>query len=153
MASDLLRESERAALIIWKADASLLAILPKTSIEPQPKTVGVDDQGAPVWPFVRLDGTQSILAGRGCTARAEVSFLAHAFAKPRYNPAGAMVETAKDHAGRLTSALVEATHNHAFDVAGRRYRFTVRSSRLMPDGAEAGAYHGIVSVIARAYQG
>lgn len=148
MSNDLLRPTERAAVISLKANTALLAIVPKGSIDP------VDE--APDWPFVRLDGTQSLPAGRGCTARAEVTFMLHSFAKPRYvddDPAGAMIETAKDHAGRLNSAVVEAIHNHAFEVAGRRYRFQVRSSRLMRDGAEAGAWHGIASVVARSYQG
>ncbi|QSR18409.1 DUF3168 domain-containing protein [Novosphingobium sp. KA1] len=148
MPSDLLRPTERAAVISLKANAALLDIVAKSSIDPVTE--------APDWPFIRIDGTQSIPGGRGCTARAEVSFLLHSFAKPRYvddDPAGAMEETAKDHAGRLNSAVVEAIHNHAFTVEGRRYRFVVRSSRLMRDGAEADAWHGIASVVARAFQG
>lgn len=144
MADDLLRPTERACIIALKADALLAAIVAKASIDP------VEED--PEWPFVRLDGTQAILQGRGCTARSEVSFALHSFAKPRYVD-GAKVETARDYAGRLNSAVVEAIHNHAFEVAGRRYRFVVRSSRLMQDGAERDAYHGIVSILARAYQG
>ena len=144
MASDLLRLTERACIIALKADAPLLAIVPKAQIESIAE--------APGWPFLRLDGTQAIPQGRACTARSEVTFMIHSFAKPRYD-ADAMVETARDHCGRINSAVVEAIHNHAFVVAGRRYRFTVRSSRLMRDGAEADAYHGIASVVARAYQG
>lgn len=145
MASDLLRETERATIISLKADAALLAIVAKASIDPVIE--------ASAWPFIRLDGTQAIPQGRGCTARSEVTFALHAFAKPRYNGAGAMLETARDHAGRINSAVVEAIHNHAYEVAGRRYRLAVRSTRLMMDGAEADAWHGIVNVIARAYQG
>ncbi|MET0364727.1 MAG: hypothetical protein ABW169_08730 [Sphingobium sp.] len=153
MASDLIRETERATLISLKANAPLTAIVAKTSIDPQPNTAGVDAQGAAVWPFVRLDGTQSLPQGRGCNARADVTFMLHTFAKARKNGTGAIIETARDHAGRLNSAIVEAIHNHAYPVAGRRYRLTARSSRLMQDGAEADAYHGIVSVIAKAYAG
>ena len=145
MASDLLRETERAAIISLKADAPLLAILPKAQIDP---TVS-----APTWPFIRLDGTQALPQGRGCTARSEVSFQIHSFAKPRYNGANAMIETARDHAGRINSAVVEALQAHAYEVAGRRYRFMVRSSRLMMDGAEADAWHGIVNVVARVFNG
>jgi len=145
MPSDLIRETERAAVISLKADAALLAILPKAQIEPTAE--------APPWPFIRLDGTQALPQGRGCTARSEVTFQLHSFAKPRYDGAGAMIETARDHAGRLNSAVVEAIHNHAFVVADRRYRFMVRSSRLMRDGAEADAWHGIAFVVARAFTG
>lgn len=145
MAHDLLPETERAAIIMLKADAPLLALLPKASINPVAE--------APAWPFIRLDGTQALPQGRGCTARSEVTFLLHSFAKPRYAAGGGMIETARDHAGRINSAVVEAIHQHAFVVANRRYRFAARSSRLMRDGAEADAWHGIVSVIARAYVG
>lgn len=145
MASDLLRETERAVTISLKNDAPLLAIVPKANIEPVAE--------APEWPFIRLDGTQALPQGRGCTARSEVSFMVHSFAKPRYNPAGAMLETARDHAGRMNSAIVEALQAHAYEVAGRRYQFAVRSSRLMQDGAEAGAWHGISNVVARVYNG
>jgi hypothetical protein len=148
MASDLLRETERAAVISLKDNAPLAEIVEESSIDPVTE--------APAWPFIRIDSTQALPQGRGCTARSEVTFMLHSFAKPRYvgdDPAGAMIETARDHAGRVNSAVVEAIHKHAFEVAGRRYRFTARSSRLMQDGAERDAYHGIVSVVARAYSG
>lgn len=153
MANDLLRETERAGAISLKGDAPLLAIVPKASIDPQPGTAGVDSTGAAVWPFIILAGTQALPQGRGCTARSEVSFQLHSFAKARKNEAGAVVETARDHCGRIQSAAVEAIHNHAFDVDGRRFKFAVRSSRLMPDAAEADAWHGVASVIARVYAG
>lgn len=145
MANDLLRATERAAIISLKADAPLAQIVAKASIDPVAE--------APAWPFIRLEGTQSLLQGRGCTARAEVSFQLHSFAKPIYNGAGAMTKTARDHAGEINTAVVEALHGHAFEVSGRRYQFLVQSSRLMRDGAEADAWHGIAFVRARAFQG
>jgi len=145
MPGDLLRESERAAIISLKADASLLAILPKTSIDPV--------EEAPSWPFVRLDSSQAVLRGRGCSARSEVRFRLHSFAKPRRNTAGAILETAKDYAARINTAVVAALRSKAFEVSGRRYGFEVTSSDLMQDGAEKDAYHGIASILVRAYQG
>ncbi|MBH0112712.1 DUF3168 domain-containing protein [Novosphingobium sp. YJ-S2-02] len=145
MASDLARETERAAIIALKADAPLAQIVAKASIDP----VSED----PAWPFIRLEGTQAQLRGRGCTARSEVTFQLHSFAKPVYDEGGGMTRTAKDHCADLQSALVEAVHAHAFTVAGRRYSFAVRSTRLMQDGAERDAFHGIASVVARAYTG
>lgn len=148
MASDLLRETERAAIISLKGNAPLLDIVAKASIDPIAE--------APAWPFIRLEGSQSLPQGRGCTARAEVTFQIHSFAKPRYQGANnttPMVETARDHAGRINSAVVEALQGHAYEVAGRRYRFLVRSSRLLHDGAENDAWHGIANVVARAFNG
>lgn len=148
MAGDLLRETERATIITLKANAALLAIVAKASIEP------VNE--APDWPFTRLDGTQAIPRGRGCTTRSDVAFMVHSFAKPRYvdnDPKKAPIETARDHCGRINSAVVEALHNHRYTVAGVTYKLAVRSSRLMQDGAERDAYHGIANVIAQAQRG
>ncbi|WP_260923423.1 hypothetical protein [Novosphingobium sp. 9] len=82
-----------------------------------------------------------------------MSFQLHSFAKPAYDTSGAMIETARDYTGRMNSAVIEAIHNHAFTVAGRRYRFIVQSSRLMANGDEADAWHGIASVVAQAFAG
>ncbi|MYL97067.1 DUF3168 domain-containing protein [Novosphingobium sp. FGD1] len=153
MANDILRATERACIVCLKADAPLAAIIAKTSIDPQPGTAGVDVDGYTIWPFITLEGTQAIPSGRGCSARSDVTFQLHSFAKARKNSAGAMIETARDHAGKINTAVVEAIHNHAFTVAGRRYKFAVTSSRLMKDGGESDAYHGIAFVRARAFQG
>jgi len=107
----------------------------------------------PEWPFIRLDGTQALPQGHGCMARSDVSFMIHSFAKPRYDGTGVMLETARDQAGRINTAVVEAMQNHAYEVAGRRFRFTVRSSRLMPDASERDAFHGIANVVAQVYNG
>lgn len=153
MAGDLLRETERACIIALKGNAPLAALVASYSIDPQADTDGVDAEGNAIWPFIRMDGTQSLPQGRGCTARAEVTLQLHSFAKPRYDGANRMVMTARDHAGAINTAVVEAIHGHAFVTAGRRYRFLVRASRLLPDGAEADAWHGIASLVARAYNG
>lgn len=145
MAGDLLRDSERATIITLKADAALLAIVAKASIEPVAEE--------PTWPFIRLDGTQAIPRGRGCTTRSDVTFIVHSFAKPRLGVNAQMIETARDHCGRINSAVVEALHNHRYTVAGVTYKLAVRSSRLMQDGAERDAYHGIANVIAQSQRG
>ncbi|PZQ55773.1 MAG: hypothetical protein DI555_07030 [Novosphingobium pentaromativorans] len=149
MPSDLIRESERAAVISLKADAPLAEIIAPGSIDPVSEN--------PAWPFVRLDGFQATLEGHGCSARSEIRFRAHSFAKPRYlndDPkSGIPIETARDHAGRLNSAVVAALRNRAFTVDGRRYRFVVTNSILLQDGSERDTYHGMASVVARAYQG
>lgn len=148
MAGDLLRETERATIITLKANVALLAIVAKASIDP----VAED----PTWPFTRLDGAQAIPRGRGCMARSDVTFMVHSFAKARYvdnDPKKARIETARDHCGRVNSAVVEALHNHRYTVAGVVFKLAVRSSRLMQDGAERDAYHGFANVIARAERG
>ncbi|MEJ7933494.1 hypothetical protein WG907_04380 [Sphingobium sp. AN558] len=148
MSGDLLRETERATIITLKANAPLLAIVAKASIEPNAEN--------PEWPFTRLDGTQAIPQGRGCTTRSDVTFMVHSFAKPRYvddDPKKRAIETARDHCARINSAVVDALHNHRYTVAGVVYKLSVRSSRLMQDGAERDAYHGVANILARAQRG
>jgi len=148
---DLLRSAEKATLTVLKADAPLTALVAKTSIEPMPNTAGVNADGSNKWPFVRLDVTQSIPQGRGCTARASVGFIVHSFGKAAVNGSGQITKTARDVAGDINSAVVEALHGHAYAVNGKRYRFRVTSSQLMQDGAEADAYHGFANVAVVVY--
>lgn len=145
MPGDLIRPSERAAIITLKNDEGVAALVPAAQIDPAKE--------APEWPFIRLDASLSTLAGRGCTARAEVTFNLHVFAKGRFDAYETPLETPRDHCGRIVDAVVEAIHNHAFYIEDRRYKFTVRSTRSMQDGAERSAWHGIVSVIAKAFNG
>lgn len=143
MAGDQLRQTEKATISTLKADEGLTAIVSADSIDPYPE--------APDWPFIRLDGSQAIPQGRGCTARSEVTFLLHAFAKPERDISGSIAITARDQAGRISDAVTEALQAHAYEYDGRRYRYTVRSTRIMMDGAEADAFHAIISVLARVY--
>ena len=142
MAGDLIREVRRAVLTHLKADQTLIALVAPASIYPSrtPPT--------PTWPFVRWDGPQSIPIDLTCVAGATVTFLLHGFAKDR-KQGTAVVETAEDHASRIGSALKLALHNRRLPVANTTARMTVRSARLIQDGAEADAYHAILSVEAR----
>lgn len=145
--SDFITELRRGTLILLKGYAPLTAIVPPSSIHPS--TVPAN----PAWPFTRWDAPQSIPVGVGCTAGAEVSFLVHAFAKERKNSAGATIETAEDHCGRITAALTRALNRRRFDIASGSVHLRVRSTRLMIDGAEADTYHGITDCLARVYAG
>ncbi len=145
MAGDMLRATEKAAITALINDAALIAIVAKDSIDPYAEQ--------PSWPFIRLDGSQAIPQGRGCTSRSEVTFLLHAFAKPVREGGDAITETARDHAGRISNAMTEAMQAHAYEFDGRRYNFTVRSTRMMIDGAEGDAYHVVCSVLARVFWG
>lgn len=139
---DAIREVRRAVLPTLKADATLTAMVVASSIHPS--TVPA---GSP-WPFTRFDGANSTPLADFLRGR-EVSFMIHAFAKPRYS-GQAMTETAEDHAARITSAVNSVLHRNRFTLpGGATFAVRVSSSRLMPDGAEADAYHGIVNAVAR----
>lgn len=142
MAGDLIREVRRAVLAHMKADAGLTALVPAAAIHPS--TTPAD----PSWPFTRFDAAQSIPRDGSCFAGAELTFLLHAFAKPRYQ-GEAMVETAEDHAARIGSAVKVAVHNRRLACADTTALVRVRSVRLLIDGDEADAYHAIVSCSAK----
>lgn len=143
MAGALIRDVRRAVLTRLKADAGLTAIVAAANIHPS--TVPA---GAP-WPFTRFDAPQSTPLDGACYAGAEVTFLLHSFAKPRLNSGGQVIETAEDHAGRILDAMKLAIHRHRVPVAGGSAPLSVLSSRLLLDGAESTAYHGILSCRAR----
>lgn len=142
MAGDLIREVRRAVLTHAKGYAPLTALVP--AAQNHPSTV----PAKPIWPFTRWDAPQSIPIDLSCVSGASVTFLWHGFAKDRY-VGGQLVETAEDHAARIGSAMKLAIHNRRLPVAGTTARMTVRSVRLLRDGAEEGAYHVILSCEAR----
>ncbi|TKD50220.1 DUF3168 domain-containing protein [Sphingomonas baiyangensis] len=142
MAGNLIREVRRATLTHLAANEGLTALVPATSI--YPSTVPAN----PAWPFIRFDAPNSLPLDGACYAGAEVTFLLHCFAKPRYS-GSAMIETAEDYAARILSAMHLAVHNHRVIVSGTSAQLRAVSSRLLIDGAEADAYHGILNMRAR----
>jgi hypothetical protein len=143
MAGDLIREARRAVLTALKGSPGVTSIVPAASIHPS--TI----PPSPTWPFVRWGAPRSTPIDLTCTAGATVAFLLHGFAKDRY-AAGALVETAEDHASRLGSALKLAVHKRRFPVGGGPTALVrVRSVTLLRDGDEEGAYHAALSCDAR----
>lgn len=147
MAGALIRDVRRAVLQRLKADAGVTALVAASSIHPS--TVPAN----PAWPFIRFDAPQSTPLDGSCYAGAEVTFLLHCFAKPRYlipnDPKSAVLEYSEDIAGNILDAMKLAVHKHRVPVAGASCLLTVLSSRLLIDGAESTAYHGIISARAR----
>lgn len=144
MANDLRRPIRRASLAKLKGDAGLTAIVPATSLYPQttPTNVG--------WPFVKL-GVVTVLPLRaGCVDGVTGIFAVHGFAKDRYEGA-AIVETAEDHADRITSAIASALDRQTLDLeTGQRVTLLWTGGPVMQDGDEAGAYHGVANFSFRA---
>lgn len=143
MAGALIRDVRRAVLTRLRQDAGLTAIVAAANIHPS--TVPAN----PVWPFTRFDAPQSTPIDGACYAGAKVTFMLHSFAKPRMNASGQMIETAEDHAGRILDAMKLAIHKHRVPVAGASALLSVVSARMMIDGAESTAYHGVLSCRAR----
>lgn len=141
MAGSLIRELRRAVLPLVKATPDVAAITTRvyaaSEVPPEP-----------TFPFGRLDGFVSIPLNGRCVKGANLTFLAHGFAKDHVE-GGSIVETAEDYAERLGSALVVAINGKRVTVTGRTIRLGVRTVRLVQDPVDKAAYHSILECEAR----
>lgn len=137
---DLIRPVRRATLTALKADATLTALIPADNIFPS--TVR---DGQP-WPFMRWDNPSSTPLTWGAT----VTFRLHVFGKPVMS-GGAITETAEDFVSRATSTAHKVVHRNRVAIPGGTVRLWSALTQVIRDGDEADAYHGIISVAARAF--
>lgn len=143
MATGLQRLVRRAVLTKLKADASLVAIVPASSIYSQHVPQG------PIWPFIRLGPSNTQRFRAACVDGAVVTFDVHAFARDRFT-AGAIVETAEDHASRIGSAIERALGDNWLALEGSgKVRVRLSDIALMQDAEEAGAFHWMAQVNGR----
>lgn len=138
MANDSILIARRALLRELEARMTLVAA---GSIHPL---------GKPAWPFIRAGSPSSLPIRATGIDGARLPYTFHAFAKPRYE-AEAVVETAEDHCARIASEMASALDRRLIIMEnGRRLRVFWTGTRLQQDGAEADAWHAIVSFEARA---
>jgi hypothetical protein len=143
MAGDLIRDVRRAVLAHQKADADVKALIPAANMFPS------TTPAEPVWPFTRMDGFSSTAIDLSCVAGATVTFLLHAFTKPKMR-GKAVLDTAEDQASRMATALKLALHNRRLPIeGGAAARLRIQSVRILQDRDEATAYHAVLSVEAR----
>ena len=140
MATGLQRIVRRALLAKLKGSATLTALVPAASINPD---------GEPTWPHVKLRAPVTRrLRGAGLNG-GEGSFDIHAFARSRYD-AGARVETAEDHAGRIGAAIETALADNRLALdGGGTVRIEVNDMRLLEDDTPD-AFHWFAQVNWRA---
>ena len=100
----------------------------------------------PNWPFIRWGRPASTMLRATCLDGSVIGVAVHGFAKARFNVAGAMIETAEDHAGRLEAALAGAFDSLRLDIPRGHTKFAVTSTQLLEDGAEADAFHCVVNL-------
>lgn len=143
MRGDLIRETRRAVLARLKADAALTTLLPPERL--YPSTV----PASPTFPFGRFDTPLSVPIDGACYRGETVTFTYHFFSKPRVQ-GRIVVETAEDYCSRILSAAKACLHERRVPIADGGARLRVQSARLIRDFDEADAYHGILSVAARA---
>lgn len=147
MASDRTLEIRRAVVAFLKDLDPLMdtGMLPEQVFAMQPAP-------APSYPFVRY-GTPTIIPLRATGVDGGDLIVAiHGFSAGIEDPDdGSLVETAEMHAGRMGKAIAENIHGKrlALDEGGD-VKIEWAGSTLVPDSAEAGVYHAIVNIRARA---
>jgi hypothetical protein len=100
----------------------------------------------PKWPFVLWGAPSDTPLRASCIDGGEIIVAVHGFTKARLNSAGAILETAEDHAGRLKAALAEALDGVRLDIPRGYAKVRVTGGQLLIDGAEADAFHAVVNL-------
>jgi len=137
MAVGLQRLVRRALLTRLKADAGLIALVPKASINPD---------GTPAWPFIKLHAPVTQRLRSSCVNGGLVSWDIHAFARKR---TGASPMTAEDHASLIGAEIERVLADNWLDLeGGGRARVRLSDIRLLEDGTPD-AFHWFAQVNAR----
>jgi hypothetical protein len=133
----------RAIMVRLKADAGLTALVPAASINPP---------GVPTWPFVVLRSPVTQRLKASCVNGGQGSWDIHAFAGPR-EVAGAVVETAEDHAGSIGAAIETALADAWLPLSGSaKVRVRLSDIRLLQDG-DPDHFHWFAQINWRALAG
>jgi hypothetical protein len=127
---DLSLPLREAIITRLRADAPLLALVPSARIfgMRQPSTVQ--------WPFTRYGATDTVPRLSSCSAGQIVTLTLHAFSKQEYEDECAQISSAI--AGALDGAVL-ILDDEASTMAHLRWR----GSQIIPDSAEASAWHGV----------
>lgn len=126
----------RALLIKLKGTSAVTALVPSGSINPP---------GTPTWPFIVLRAPVTQRLKAACVNGGQGSWDVHAFAGPRLS-AGAVVETAEDHAGSIGAAIETALADNWLDLpGGAKVRIRLSDIRLLQDG-DPDHYHWFAQV-------
>lgn len=138
----LQRLVRRAVMARLKANATLTALVPATSI------FGQDAGADPAWPFVKTGPATTLRRKATGTDGGTITFDVHAFARARQS-AGQIAETGEDHAGRIGGAIETALADCNVALSdGSNCKIVLSDLQLMQDD-EPGAFHYIAQVNAR----
>jgi hypothetical protein len=125
----------RAALIAWKGNTPLVALVPAASIYP-----GIVP-AARTYPFVRYGSvTASPFRASGLNS-SSFRFAGQAFTQGVKNTGGALLVTAEDHIYQIGSAMKAALDGATIDVgSGYRVRMEWLQTLPMLDGDDTSAW-------------
>ena len=138
MAIDSTIAVRRALLPIVKANEAVTSITTRIHGMTAPANVK--------WPFVIYGASTPLARRASCLDGCRIITSLHGFAKARFNSGKSIVETAEDHAGRLSAALSAAVDGQRLTIPGGFARVKWTSSNLLIDGSEADAFHCVVNL-------
>lgn len=127
----------------------LAANAPLTAIVPAGLMFGQTVQAQPVFPFIRTGSLAPLPVKAACVDGAEVAMAIHVFAKDKL-VGGARVETAEDYAARIAGMIAAVLDGVLLTLPKGSARLRWRGSQHLPDPDEAGCFHSVVNVVARA---
>jgi hypothetical protein len=141
MAIDSTLPVRRGIITVLGADAAVTAIVPAARIFPMTAK-------SPGWPFIIYGSSSTVPIRATCIDGCEITVALHGFAKPRY-AGDVMIETAEDHAARLSAAIAAAVDGQRLTIPGGNAGVRHTGSQLLVDGAEADAFHCVVNLRVR----
>lgn len=130
MAHDPTLPLRQAVITTLRNDAGLIALVPEE------RNYGMRTPPTPDWPFTRY-GSPDALPFRGqCLDGATVTFSVHSFSKEEFEDECASINAA------LASALDGKTVTLDTDYPAKAH-LSWKGSQVIPDAAEASAWHGV----------
>lgn len=129
MAKDLTLALRTAAITLLQESSGLTARVPAGQI------YGMRQPATTEWPFTRYGSPDAGKVGKG----SQIDFSVHAFSKAAFDDECAAI------CAEIVEVLDEAILNLP-DGGGARAQVAWRRTQIIPDAAEASAWHGIVQL-------
>jgi hypothetical protein len=134
----------RAIRSILRTDAPLLAVVPRDRIH------GQRVPASESYPYVRLGSPSSTPIRGACVDGSDTVVAVHAFATPRKDGVGNVVEDAEDFADRIGAMIASALDKHVVTDANGRLRLIWTGEQLLQDPSEADCFHTVQNFRVRA---
>jgi hypothetical protein len=130
MANDTSLQLRQAVVSVMRASDELTAIVPAD------RNYGMRAPATLTWPFTRY-GSPDALPFRGqCLDGARIGFTVHAFSKAQYEDECANINS-------VVSASLDGKVLELDGPGGAKAHIVWQGSQIIPDAAEAAAWHGV----------
>lgn len=137
MANDSILAVRSGLLKLMKANAALVALVPKASIFSQ------WTKAVPAYPFIRCGSPIGIPLRASCLDGAEVTLAVHGFSSGIKDSSASITLPAEDHAGQIGAAIAKALDRQNFAISGGEAKVRWTGSQLMIDPEETEIFHTV----------